>query len=657
MQTVTSLHPKYALISECVCNRIVTPKEAAESFSDTVFEYFASQPDFVQERNSQAYVEHEPKTLADARKKKNILRRKAFSKQGTEEDRRNFRSAVKAVSFLKKRSERRKAEKTAAHQEDSYRKEFGNFSKQACNGNMNKSTTTLSFTKAKADEYFPGKYSHPVHIDFNKLQWFPYINVDEPNFKEFDLTPVTPKQVKLVLKAKKASSAPGPDGLMYGLMKNTPCVHHFLATLFSQLLLETHDPPESWSCCKVTLIHKGGDTNLPEHFRMISLTSCVSKVFHQILANRLVYYMTENRFIDPDVQKAFINGINGCVEHNQVLQEIISHSKAKKRTVHVTFFDLADAFGSVSHELISHSLRRFPVPGNLMIYIGNLYGRLQGSVKGNKWSSESFVFNKGVFQGDPLSPIIFLTCFNPLLEYLCQLKDTLGYDLNGTKVITTPYADDFNLITNNKIQHQKVIDKLNVYTSSMGLKLKPSKCCSLSVCGGVPKEIKYSIGSEAIRSIKDKPHKFLGSQICYSGKTAEVFDHVHAEILLKLKRIDELLIRPEYKAAIYSRYLLNSIRFLLTVHTLNKTHLDKLDVLTGKYLKNWLGIPSRGANLAIVHLPQGLNILRLSDIYRQSQTLAYSRSRAKADHVVNQAIDSTIERESQWSRKQSTVHS
>ena len=189
----------------------------------------------------------------------------------------------------------------------------------------------------------------------------------------------------------------------------------------------------------------------------------------------------------------------------------------------------------------------------------------------------------------------------------------------------------------------------------MGLKLKPSKCCSLSVCGGVPKEIKYSIGSEVIRSIKDKPHKFLGSQICYSGKTAEVFDHVHAEILLKLKRIDELLIRPEYKAAIYSRYLLNSIRFLLTVHTLNKTHLDKLDVLTGKYLKNWLGIPSRGANLAIVHLPQGLNIPRLSDIYRQSQTLAYSRSRAKADHVVNHAIDSTIERESQWSRKQSTV--
>ena len=236
--------------------------------------------------------------MTDARKKKNVLRRKAFSKEGTEEDRKNFRSAVKAVSFLKKRADRRKAEKSAAHQEGSYRKEFWNFSKRVCNGNVDKDTATLSFSKEDADQFYPARYSHPVHIDFNKLQWFPYIIVEESSFREFDLSHVTPKQVKLVLKAKKATSAPGPDGLMYGLLRNAPCTHHFLATLFSQLLLETQDPPENWSRCRVTLIHKGGETNLPENFRIISLTLCVSKVYHQILANRLVFYTTENRFID-----------------------------------------------------------------------------------------------------------------------------------------------------------------------------------------------------------------------------------------------------------------------------------------------------------------------------------------------------------------------
>ena len=170
------------------------PNEAADSFSDAVFGYFADQPDFVEERNSQAYVEHEPRTLADARKRKNILRRKAFSKEGTEDDRRNFRSAVKAVSFLKKRSDKRKAEKGAAHQEKLYKKDFWNFSKQVCNGDFNKATPAVSFSKEIADEYYPGKYSQAQHIDFNKLQWFPYINVDE-SYREFDLTPVTPNKV------------------------------------------------------------------------------------------------------------------------------------------------------------------------------------------------------------------------------------------------------------------------------------------------------------------------------------------------------------------------------------------------------------------------------------------------------------------------------
>ena len=95
------------------------------------------------------------------------------------------------------------------------------------------------------------------------------------------------------------------------------------------------------------------------------LTSCVSKVFHQILANRLVEYFVENKFVDKSVQKAFIYGINGCIEHNQVVQEIIADSWYRKRTVHITFFYIADAFGSVSHDIISYSLKRFDVPQNV----------------------------------------------------------------------------------------------------------------------------------------------------------------------------------------------------------------------------------------------------------------------------------------------------
>ena len=46
------------------------------------------------------------------------------------------------------------------------------------------------------------------------------------------------------------------------------------------------------------------------------------------------------------MQKGFIPGINGCIEHNDIMDEIIKNAKSHKRTVYITYFDLADAFGS-----------------------------------------------------------------------------------------------------------------------------------------------------------------------------------------------------------------------------------------------------------------------------------------------------------------------
>ena len=140
-----------------------------------------------------------------------------------------------------------------------------------------------------------------------------------------------------------------------------------------------------------------------------------------------------------------------------MLQEVISHARHNKRTCHITFFDLKDAFGSISHELIDHVMTRYNIPINIQTYINSLYSNISGKVFGNKWTSDRFTFNKGVFQGDPLSPTIFICVFNPLLEYLkSEIKN--GYYLNKqTHVISTPFADDFNVITSNARVHQRIL--------------------------------------------------------------------------------------------------------------------------------------------------------------------------------------------------------
>jgi hypothetical protein len=239
--------------------------------------------------------------------------------------------------------------------------------------------------------------------------------------------------------------------------------------------------------------------------------------------------------IDNYIQKAFIRGINGVIEHNQVFNELTSHAKANNRTIHCTFFDLEDAFGSVSHDLISHSLSRFKFPPQIKSYIENLYSRLEGNVVTPDWEASKFRFHKGVFQGDPLSPIIFLSVFNPILEKLHQ-NESFGYSINGTKYITTPFADDLNLITTNKRTHQRLLNEISSWTSSMSLKLKPVKCKSLSIVSGKSTPIIFKLGDNEVNSIKDDPHKFLGSYLSFSCKQEEVFDHVKNHICTRLER-------------------------------------------------------------------------------------------------------------------------
>ena len=42
-----------------------------------------------------------------------------------------------------------------------------------------------------------------------------------------------------------------------------------------------------------------------------------------LLNTRLTSFLLSNKLIDPTMQKAFLPGINGCIEHNMALDEII----------------------------------------------------------------------------------------------------------------------------------------------------------------------------------------------------------------------------------------------------------------------------------------------------------------------------------------------
>ena len=105
-----------------------------------------------------------------------------------------------------------------------------------------------------------------------------------------------------------------------------PASHHFLATLFTKILLKSHSAPPVWSKAKIKLHFKGGDPKLPHNVQPIAFTSTIGKLLHKILAIRLERFLFSNDLIDSTIQKGFLTGVNGTFEHIFSVSEILDNA-------------------------------------------------------------------------------------------------------------------------------------------------------------------------------------------------------------------------------------------------------------------------------------------------------------------------------------------
>ena len=186
------------------------------------------------------------------------------------------------------------------------------------------------------------------------------------------------------------------------------------------------------------------------------------------------------------------------------------------------------------------------------------------------------------------------------------------------------------------------------------MKLKPVKCRTFSIKSGSPADLNFSIGDKKIPTIFHEEQKFLGKVLFPLGKSSDTFKLVKTELFNKLENLDKTLIRKEYKLWIYQNYLIPSIRFIMTIHDLTKSDLNKLDVFTDKYVKMWSSLPPSATN-AVIHMQTGMNIPTISHLHRLSHCLAHSRTRILGDEKVNHALTIKLGRESMWTNKHSST--
>jgi len=155
--------------------------------------------------------------------------------------------------------------------------------------------------------------------------------------------------------------------------------------------------------------------------------------------------MLKNGFISQGMQKAFLEAVPGCVEHTTLLAEAFRDAKEKRRSICVAWMDLANAYGSMSHNFIQFALEWYHVPAQARKLIWSYYEGLCARV----WSTELFFIAIGVPQGCTASTINFDVGFQLILDlHSALLVGPKGYRIAFTSIIASKpiYADDVGLV-------------------------------------------------------------------------------------------------------------------------------------------------------------------------------------------------------------------
>ena len=87
---------------------------------------------------------------------------------------------------------------------------------------------------------------------------------------------------------------------------------------------------------------------------------------------------------------------------------MINHVRCYQRNLVITLQDLKNAFGELDHNLITSVLHYHHVPDHIRSLIGPFYTNYTISFGTNDFITNPINVEKGVLQGDSLSPLIFL---------------------------------------------------------------------------------------------------------------------------------------------------------------------------------------------------------------------------------------------------------
>lgn len=321
-------------------------------------------------------------------------------------------------------------------------------------------------------------------------------------------------EVEKAIRSQKTEKSPGPDKITNELMRGTlEELTQILTTIFNEILLSGHIP-EQWTKSHIILIHKKGDKENIENYRPISLMSNVYKVFAKIILERISALLDDQQ---PVEQAGFRKGFS-TIDHIHTIKQVLEKCNEYNKKIYLAFIDYAKAFDSLNHKYIWESLEQQGIPNQYTNIIKTIYSNSKAKIQ-LETLGEEFIIQRGVRQGDPLSPKLFSAVLENIFRKLTW--DKYGININGSKLHHLRFADDLILLDEHPKNLESMINSLNEESIKVGLKMNTSKTKVMTNTA----KVTITVNNSALEYVED---------YIYLGQVISTKDQMTKEINLRI---------------------------------------------------------------------------------------------------------------------------
>ena len=288
--------------------------------------------------------------------------------------------------------------------------------------------------------------------------------------------------VTRVLNETPTKRAPGPDGVVGAIVRNLPReARTLISTLFRAYWDERHVP----TCLKdsiTILLHKKGPATDVSNYRPIALANALFKAFTKTVTVIMEAYVEESG-LHPASQNGF-RPQRGTRDAVRLVVSALEDAILTASSIHVTYIDYSDAFGSVPHDGLFRVMLAQGFPDDIVEVVRAIYKGVATRVATPHGLTEPIPVGVGTLQGDVLSPALWGVFLAPLLRWL--EVGARGYTLktSDNSVESSAYADDMALLSSSRTESRLQLTKVAQYAEWAGLKVNLSKCAYTALIDG-----------------------------------------------------------------------------------------------------------------------------------------------------------------------------